>query len=109
MIDEKTGIPVVGERIQRGRPRIDGVDHGASGAQLIGKDIHDPHQNQHESHRCISSSIDVTFDSISGESHTVTVSFPLEKSTGSTKILGFAVSLSASIFSFRSSMVMVSM
>lgn len=78
MIEEKTGTPVEGESTPRGRPRIDGVDPGASGAQLIGNDIQDPHQNPHESHRCRSSIIDVTFDSISGESHTVTVNFPSE-------------------------------
>lgn len=48
-MDENVGIPVLGVSIPRGIPKIDGVDHGASGAQFTGKERHDPHQNPHES------------------------------------------------------------
>lgn len=46
---EKIGSPVDGVRSPSGIPKIDGVLPGASGAQFIGKLIHEPHPNPQES------------------------------------------------------------
>jgi len=40
---------VDGTRFERGYQNTTGALHGARGAQFIGKLIHPPHQNQHES------------------------------------------------------------
>lgn len=42
------GTPVDGERNPSGIPKIEGVDHGASGAQFRGNERHDPHPNPQE-------------------------------------------------------------
>jgi hypothetical protein len=42
------GSPVDGERLWSGLPKIERLLPGASGAQLIGKLIHDHHPNPHE-------------------------------------------------------------
>ncbi len=47
-IDENIGIPVFGVSGPRGIHIKVGADPGASGAQLRGDAIHDPHPNQHE-------------------------------------------------------------
>lgn len=47
--EENIGIPVEGVSFPSGIPNMDGTLPGASGAQLIGKLIHDPPPNPQES------------------------------------------------------------
>jgi hypothetical protein len=51
---ENTGSPVEVTRLERGYPKATGALPGASGAQFIGKLIHDPHQNQQDNQFIIS-------------------------------------------------------